>query len=150
MNRIISRTKALEDAMKRIRNGVGDPKAQTVKLLALDWDMMDEIRQSSREVRRGPELNLAEATSLLGMMRQIMTLTTSATDGWMRWKPMVEAAKLEQDVLKQLKNTWEASATFCDTMNDKGPAVARQAGTTYKKELQAVIERAIRLYSGRK
>jgi hypothetical protein len=149
--RIINRMKPLDDAMKRIRTGVGDPGEQTVNLLALDWDLMQELRDSSRKIRAIPELTTFEATSLLTTMNQLPTMATSIANGWIQWKVMVVAARKEDDVRKQLKDDADALLEFADAMNGKVPkaALIQTVGSTWKSALTATIDKAVRSYRKR-
>jgi hypothetical protein len=151
MKRIVNRLRPLDDAMKRIRTGVGDPNAQTMNLLALDWDVQHEFRESAKLVRKIPDLSTMEATSLLTAMNQLPSMTTSVAGGWIQWKPMIAAAQKEREVLRQLRDDADALNEFADALNGKAPKVAmiQTVGSTWKSALSASYDKAVKEYERR-
>lgn len=149
--RILGKMKPLDDAMKRIRMGVGDPGEQTVNLLALDWDLQQELKESAKSVRRIQELSMVEASSLLTTMSQLPLLATSIANGWIQWKPMVVAGQKEKDVRGQLKDDADALSEFADALNGKVPKVAliQGVGSTWKSSLTSPMEKAVKEYERR-
>jgi len=145
---VLDRMKPLDDAMKRIRNGVGDPTAQTMNLLRLDWDVLYELRESSRKIRAMPDLAQLEATYLLTIMYQLSTMASSIANSWITWKPMVVAANKEREVKSQLRDDADALSELADALNGKAPkaSVVQALGSAWKSSLTATIDKAAKGY----
>jgi hypothetical protein len=148
---VIDRMRPLDDAMRRIRNGVGDPVEQTMNLLRLDDDLLRQIRDSSKRIRAIPELTQVEASYLLTSMYQVSTMASSIATSWITWKNMVVAANKGPDVLRQLSEDSDALLELADAINGKAPKAAaiQSVGSMWKSTLTAPIDKAVKEYRWR-
>lgn len=120
-----------------------DPVKQTVKLLALDWEIGAELRASTKPVASSPSVSLIESTGLVTQINGVSTIAQSIVDGWNELKPMIKAAKKENDVYQQLKKDSIATKEFSEAMNSRMPYIAQPIGSAFKNSLVNIVETAV-------
>ncbi|KAF2432045.1 hypothetical protein EJ08DRAFT_648431 [Tothia fuscella] len=147
LKRVSAAMKKLSDEMKvqapwRPKGGA-DPNKQTITLLALDWEIGEELRYQTDLISRGPNVNIVEATALTNQLNAILPSAQSITDGWNELKPMIKAANKRNDVYQQLKKDSIATKGFSDAMQSKMPYIAQPIGSLYKGSLVSIVETAV-------
>jgi hypothetical protein len=138
----------LENGMKSRRPGGDSIEAEreTNGLLSLNRSVVDEVRLGSRDIRRGPGVNVVEATALASSIGGLIKQTQRVMDGWIDSKRMVVVAGKRNIVLDELLSHSDAVAVLADAIIFKLPGTNQGLGQQFKVAINKVIESAISAY----
>jgi hypothetical protein len=149
LRRISTRMKNLRDGMKPMipwnRRTGADPAKQTIQILALDWEIGEELRLSTDVVKnaRGADVNVFESTALISQINAVAAIAQQIVDNYNDLKPMIKAAKKENDVYQQLKKDSINTKAYSEAMNSKMPYIAQPIGSALKNSLVNIVETAV-------
>jgi gas vesicle protein len=148
--RILKSMTKLDDAMKkRPRDGdEADARKISNNFIELAKEGMDEVRFSTREVRRGPAISQSEAIKLALAIPAIGDTFKSITKGWIDSKDMIVLAGLKKQIKALLVEGSEGLIGFTEAVITKLPKIDQKMAQLMKTAFVDVLEPAISTYGG--
>jgi hypothetical protein len=146
MRRVNASLKKLDNALKASSNLSPNGNQQVLDLLALDWEVADEVRFSVQQISQGPKIPDLEAVVLLVDFYELPSLIYNVCDGWMVAKRLVQQAGRQKDVLEELINDSKAITQFSNALLGKLGKIPRAAGDGLTKILTTIMDVAIEDY----
>jgi hypothetical protein len=140
MRRVSSTMQNLDIALRRLGpyKDAGEADAQITWVLPYAQGLIDDLRFGSREIRRGPTVNTAEALSLPQKTDTMFKQLQSVITGVRSARPIAIAAGKKLWVLDTLMNGSDAMREFFDAIISKlGPVEAGLSLGTKQQFLRA-------------
>lgn len=147
--RISSAMAKLDTAMKSRPTGGTQEEARemTDKFISLAKEGLDEVRFSTREVRRGPSITQAETLKLSMAIDPIGNTFKSIAKGWISSMEMIIVAGAKRQVGTLLIEGSEGLIGFIDALIGKLPKIDQWLAQSLKNQFVDVLEPAIAAYS---
>jgi len=99
--------------------------------------------RGTNEIRKGPNVELLEATRLLTPIQGLTDATQAATNAWITAKNTIIRSGGREVVLKILRTQESNADVYTDAMVGKLPEVSKYIGRQYSQRVRASFEQAI-------
>jgi hypothetical protein len=147
--RISNSMAKLAATMKSRPDGGSEEQAQQItnKYIELAKEGLEDVRFSTREVRRGPSITQTETLKLAMAIDPIGNTFKSITKGWIDSKEMIVAAGAKKQVKSLLVEGSEGLIGFTEAVISKLPKIDQRLAQVLKNQFVDVLEPAITAYS---